>query len=112
MFRSAFLKRVPLFVRNLSENVLLCLLAAGVESTSKRVLETVVLDWRKSLTGRIHKLYFDNMVKARPHITTIGSTMRLLNKPIWLWPSNVYWTLPISEHPFVTAGNHDNVLSR
>ena len=66
MFRSAFLKRVPLFVRNLSENVLLCLLAAGVESTSKRVLETVVLDWRKTLTSRIHKLYFDNMVRARP----------------------------------------------
>lgn len=62
MFRSAFLKRVPLFVRNLSENVLLCLVAAAVESTSKRVLETVVLDWRKSLTDRIHKLYFNNMV--------------------------------------------------
>lgn len=66
MFRSAFLKRVPLFLRNLTENVLLCLLAAGVESTSKRVLETVVLDWRKILTGRIHRLYFDNMVSFNP----------------------------------------------
>lgn len=52
MFRSAFLKRVPLFLRNLAENVTLCLLAAAVESTSKRVLETVVLDWRKMLTDR------------------------------------------------------------
>jgi len=65
MFRSAFLKRVPLFVRNLSENVVLCLLAACIESTSKRVLETVVLDWRNILTSRIHKLYFDNMVSGR-----------------------------------------------
>ena len=62
MFRSAFLKRVPLFLRNLTENVLLCIVAAGVESTSKRVLETIVLDWRKILSGRIHKLYFDKMV--------------------------------------------------
>ena len=63
MFRSAFLKRVPLFLRNLAENVTLCLVAATVESTSKRVLETVVLDWRKTLTSRIHKRYFDNMVR-------------------------------------------------
>lgn len=71
MFRSAFLKRVPLFLRNLTENVLLCLIAAGVESTSKRVLETVILDWRKILTGRIHKLYFDNMVK--PFADSLGA---------------------------------------
>lgn len=62
MFRSAFLKKVPLFIRNLTENLSLCLLAAAIESTSKRVLETIVLDWRKVLTDRIQKLYFDNMV--------------------------------------------------
>ena len=62
MFRSAFLKNVPLFLRNLTENVLLCLVAASVEATSKRILETVVLDWRKVLTKRIHNLYFENMV--------------------------------------------------
>lgn len=68
MFRSAFLKRVPLFLRNLTENVSLCVLAAAVDATSKRVLETVVLDWRRHLTDRIHKLYFDNMVGHIPLI--------------------------------------------
>ena len=63
MFRSAFLKRVPLFLRNITENVLLCLVAASVEATSKRILETVKLDWRKKLTDNILKLYFGNMVR-------------------------------------------------
>jgi hypothetical protein len=85
MFRSAFLKRIPLFVRNLSENVLLCLLAAAVESTSKRVLETVVLDWRQTLTNRIHKLYFDNMVIRRPESSYLLPSYPAL--PPSPWPS-------------------------
>lgn len=83
MFRSAFLKRVPLFVRNISENVVLCLLAATVESTSKRILETVKLDWRKQLTDNIQQLYFSNMVSLTrslhawwKHLTGLGSRHR------------------------------------
>ena len=83
MFRSAFLKRVPLFVRNISENVVLCLLAATVESTSKRILETVKLDWRKQLTDNIQQLYFGNMVSLTrslhawwKHLTRLGSRHR------------------------------------
>lgn len=62
MFRAAFLRKVPLFVRNFSENVLLCLVAAGVESTSRRFLERLKLFWRAKLTDRIHRQYFSSMV--------------------------------------------------
>lgn len=63
MFRAAFLRKVPLFVRDFLENVLLCLVAAGVESTSRRYLERLKLFWRSLLTERIHRQYFSNMVR-------------------------------------------------
>ncbi len=69
MFRSAFLKRVPLFLRNLTENVILCLLAAIVESTAQACKRNMVLDWRDSLTSRIHKSYFANMVCSSPRFS-------------------------------------------
>lgn len=62
MFRAAFLRKVPLFVRNFAENVLLCAVAAGVESTSRRFLERLKLFWRARLTERIHRQYFSSMV--------------------------------------------------
>ena len=65
MFRAAFLRKVPLFVRNFAENVLLCALAAGVESTSRRFLERLKLFWRAKLTDRIHRQYFSSMVHPR-----------------------------------------------
>ncbi|CAL8461843.1 g1374 [Coccomyxa elongata] len=61
MFRAAFLRKVPLFIRNFSENVVLCLAAAAIESTSKRFLQLLTLDWRSALTSRVHKQYFDQM---------------------------------------------------
>ncbi|KAK9846568.1 hypothetical protein WJX81_006713 [Elliptochloris bilobata] len=61
MFRAAFLRKVPLFVRDFAENVLLCLVAAGVESTSRRFLERLKLFWRARLTERIHRQYFSSM---------------------------------------------------
>jgi len=64
MFRAAFLRKVPLFVRDFAENVLLCLLAAGVESTSRRFLERLKLFWRATLTERIHRTYFSSMVRG------------------------------------------------
>ena len=64
MFRAAFLRKVPLFIRNFTENVVLCLLAAGVESTANRFLEQLKLKWRSVLTERVHKQYFNQMVSA------------------------------------------------
>ncbi|CAL5222677.1 g5077 [Coccomyxa viridis] len=61
MFRAAFLRKVPLFIRNFGENVVLCLLAAGVESTANRFLEQLKLKWRSILTERVHKQYFNQM---------------------------------------------------
>ena len=64
LFRAAFLRHVPLFIRNLSENVVLCLAAAAVESTAKTMLAHMELRWRNSLTSRMHTPYFENMVSA------------------------------------------------
>ena len=63
LFRAAFLRHVPLFVRNLSENVVLCLVAATVESTARTILAHMELAWRNSLTNRMHNPYFENMVR-------------------------------------------------
>ena len=65
LFRAAFLRQVPLFMRNLIENVALCLLNAGLESTARRWLAFVELKWRDVLTKRIHRPYFENMVRLR-----------------------------------------------
>ena len=69
MFRAAFLRKVPLFIRNFGENVVLCLLAAGVESTANRFLEQLKLRWRTILTERVHKQYFNQMV--RPNLQPV-----------------------------------------
>lgn len=63
LFRAAFLRHVPLFIRNLSENVVLCLVAATVESTARTMLAHMELTWRNSLTSRMHNPYFENMVR-------------------------------------------------
>jgi ABC transporter transmembrane region 2 len=63
MFRAAFLRRVPLFLRNFSENVVLCLAAASIESTIRRVTNQTKLYWRKQLTNRINTRYFADMVR-------------------------------------------------
>ncbi|KAK9864122.1 hypothetical protein WJX84_012088 [Apatococcus fuscideae] len=61
LFRAAFLRRIPLFTRNLIENVLLCLVASGIESSAVRWLTSIELEWRDVLTARIHKSYFMKM---------------------------------------------------
>ena len=65
LFRAAFLRQVPLFMRNLIENVALCLLNAGLESTARRWLAFIELKWRDVLTKRIHRPYFENMVSLQ-----------------------------------------------
>ena len=62
LFRAAFLRRVPLFVRNVTENVLLCGVAAVLEATIKRSVSSIELVWRSHLTQDIHKQYFSDMM--------------------------------------------------
>ncbi|KAI9391475.1 hypothetical protein POPTR_007G092200v4 [Populus trichocarpa] len=61
LFRAAFLRRVPLFFRLISENILLCFLLSTMHSTSKYVTGTLSLCFRKILTKLIHAHYFENM---------------------------------------------------
>ncbi|KAK7387518.1 hypothetical protein VNO78_28382 [Psophocarpus tetragonolobus] len=62
LFRAAFLRRVPLFLRLISENILLCFLLSTIHSTSKYVTGALSLHFRKILTKLIHSHYFENMV--------------------------------------------------
>ncbi|KAI4383483.1 hypothetical protein MLD38_009316 [Melastoma candidum] len=61
MFRAAFLRRVPLFFRLISENVILCFLLSTMHSTSKYITGSLSLRFRKILTKLIHDHYFENM---------------------------------------------------
>ncbi|KAG8642874.1 ABC transporter D family member 1 isoform X2 [Manihot esculenta] len=65
LFRAAFLRRVPLFFRLISENILLCFLLSVIHSTSKYVTGTLSLCFRKILTKHIHANYFENMAYYR-----------------------------------------------
>ena len=49
-------------MRNLSENVALCLVASGIEATSRHCLSLIEQQWKRRLTQRIHADYFKNMV--------------------------------------------------
>nr|XP_025691157.1 ABC transporter D family member 1 isoform X2 [Arachis hypogaea] len=62
LFRAAFLQRVPLFLRLISENILLCFLLSTIHSTSKYITGTLSLQFRKILTKILHSHYFENMV--------------------------------------------------
>ncbi|XP_022942560.1 ABC transporter D family member 1-like [Cucurbita moschata] len=61
LFRAAFLRRVPLFLRLISENLFLCFLLSTLHSTSKYVTGILSLHFRKILTRLIHTHYFENM---------------------------------------------------
>ncbi|KAL2923533.1 ABC transporter D family member 1 [Bienertia sinuspersici] len=61
LFRAAFLRRVPSFLRLIIENVLLCFALSTVHSTSKYITGTLSLRFRKILTKLIHTHYFENM---------------------------------------------------
>ncbi|KAM7517453.1 hypothetical protein LguiB_016415 [Lonicera macranthoides] len=62
LFRAAFLRRVPNFIRLIFENIILCFLQSTLHSTSKYVTGTLSLRFRKILTKLIHSQYFQNMV--------------------------------------------------
>ncbi|WCJ34821.1 ABC transporter D family member 1 [Euphorbia peplus] len=61
LFRAAFLRRVPLFFRLISENILLCFLVSSMNSTSKYVTGTLSIHFRKILTKHVHAHYFEDM---------------------------------------------------
>ncbi|KAJ6806420.1 ABC transporter D family member 1 [Iris pallida] len=62
LFRAAFLRRVPSFLRLILENLLLCFLQSTIFSTSKYLTGALGLRFRKILTELIHADYFENMV--------------------------------------------------
>ncbi|KAG8373362.1 hypothetical protein BUALT_Bualt11G0016300 [Buddleja alternifolia] len=62
LFRTAFLRRVPAFIRLIIENILLCFLLSTLNSTSKYITGTLSLRFRKILTKLTHTQYFQNMV--------------------------------------------------
>lgn len=62
LFRSAFLRRVPAFLRLIIENIVLCFLLSTLNSTSKYITGTLSLRFRKVLTKLTHTQYFQNMV--------------------------------------------------
>lgn len=62
LFRAAFLRRFPTFVRLIIENLILCLLQSTLFSTSKYLTGALSLRFRKILTDMIHAVYFENMV--------------------------------------------------
>ncbi|KAI3462063.1 hypothetical protein Pfo_018726 [Paulownia fortunei] len=62
LFRAAFLRRVPAFLRLIIENILLCFLLSTLNSTSKYITGTLSLRFRKILTKLTHTQYFQNMV--------------------------------------------------
>ncbi|KAL1568041.1 ATP-binding cassette sub- D member 1, variant 2 [Salvia divinorum] len=62
LFRSAFLRRVPAFLRLIIENIVLCFLLSTLNSTSKYITGTLSLRFRKVLTKLTHAQYFQNMV--------------------------------------------------
>lgn len=61
LFRAAFLRRVPSFLRLIIENVLLCFLLSTLHSTSKYITGTLSLRFRKILTKLVHNHYFENV---------------------------------------------------
>ncbi|KAG0570004.1 hypothetical protein KC19_6G131700 [Ceratodon purpureus] len=61
LFRAAFLTRVPLFTKLITENLILCFLQSLFLSTTKYLTGALSLRFRKILTNRIHSDYFQNM---------------------------------------------------
>ncbi|XP_077248712.1 ABC transporter D family member 1-like [Tasmannia lanceolata] len=61
LFRAAFLRRIPTFLRLIVENLILCFLQSTLFSTSKYLTGLLSLRFRKILTVLIHADYFENM---------------------------------------------------
>lgn len=73
LFRAAFLRRVPSFVRLIIENLLLCFLQSALFSTSKYLTGALGLHFRRLLTDLIHSDYFE----VKPVSLEYGFTWKL-----------------------------------
>lgn len=58
LFRAVFLTRAPLFMRLITENLILCFLQSAFLSTTKYLTGALSLRFRKIITNRIHADYF------------------------------------------------------
>ncbi|WOL18839.1 ABC transporter D family member 1-like [Canna indica] len=103
LFRAAFLRRVPMFLRLIIENLLLCFLQSALYSTSKYLTGALGLRFRKILTELIHADYFE-MVESRFRELLEHCKIHMRNK--WLYgildefitkqlPHNVTWGLSL-----------------
>lgn len=59
LFRAAFLRRVPVFMRLISENLLICFLQSTIFSGSKYLTSYLGLRFKKILTDHVHADYFE-----------------------------------------------------
>lgn len=90
LFRAAFLRRVPMFVRLIVENLLLCFLQSTLYSTSKYLTGSLGLRFRKILTELIHANYFE--VRT---VVSFGFSSRWKNLQYWsiqIYRFNVFYT--------------------
>lgn len=64
LFETAFLKRVPDFVRIIVINMGMCVASSTVESTSRFLLDSLAIQWRGWMTRMLHSKYFSHMVRS------------------------------------------------
>ncbi|KAJ3683851.1 hypothetical protein LUZ60_014078 [Juncus effusus] len=62
LFRAAFLRRLPVFMRLIAENLLICFAQSTIFSSSKYLTSYLGLRFKKILTDLVHEDYFENMV--------------------------------------------------
>lgn len=63
LFETAFLKRVPDFVRIIVLNMGMCVVSSSVESTTRYLLDSLAIQWRGWMTRMLHSKYFSHMVR-------------------------------------------------
>lgn len=71
LFRAAFLRRTPLFLRLISENIILCFMLSTMHATSKYITGALSLRFRKILTKLIHSHYFEVSTTASSELEAI-----------------------------------------
>ena len=62
LFETAFLKRVPDFLRIIIFNMGMCVASSTVESTTRYMIDSLAIQWRGWMTHMLHSKYFSHMV--------------------------------------------------
>lgn len=91
LFRAAFLRRAPLFLRLITENIMLCFMLSTMHSTSKYITGALSLRFRKILTKLIHSHYFE--VAIAVFCTICLSAGYHFNLPLLLFQNMVYYKI-------------------